>query len=269
MGRRRRKNRKGHDYEPTIQDQLESGTVMPKDRVAPAILKNFGFDDGESDTGDAFPGSELIDGVGQGPESVIDRAAQATPAMPLPSVPVPDVPDRPVVSSPPEQTININPKRLIPPDVNGAPEELLPLTAPVRQDQDRTQHLTWIVDSVNLRHVRNNGVLSVEIVVRATLSVARYMQVPVDGTETSTKEPALHITHLTREPIELYVPLWLFPPEQQKRPDTISVFNASQALVAIFANLAFDVVKAAPLPRSMAILPEWLRAEMARDMVRP
>jgi len=258
MGRRRRK-KNHYAYAPEARkNELESGTTVPMSKVPPEIKRNFPLDD-PTDGGDNFPGSEFIDGVGD----ALDTAK--VPELPLPSVAM----ATPGQQAPATETIDITHTRLPAPEPGHREEELVPVMsapAPAPAVGDRRQHLTWIVTGVSIQHRRDEvGKLTADVKVTAMLAVVRFQTVATDVTPSSTREPAMQVTKLMEAPVDLNVPLWLFTPDQQRRPDMISLHEATQALTGMFANLAFEMIRAAPMPRSMAAVPQWLRAEMARS----
>lgn len=243
--------------------ELEPGTIVPRDSVPDDVLANFQDADDETE-GDSFPGSEFIDGVGQH----LDQTPDARAALPLPVVRAQTNAGMP--SAPPE-TFDPTPARAeAPPEIQNELGEYVVESQPTapKQAQDGMRNfLTWIVTEVLLKTGRtSSGMLTSTMHVTAMLAAVRVAQVPVAGIagQAETKEPAMEVTNLFAAPVPITLPLWLFSPDKQRRPDTLSLADATSALVTMFSAMPFQMILPAPIPRALAALPKWYRAELAK-----
>lgn len=256
MPRRRKKDRQARFATDT---QLEPGDTVDSASVPKDILERFADDDESEQAVGAFPGSEFVNGAGQSLDTV--TAAPQT-GLPLPSVQA----DPPVAAADPTQNPLTEYRQVVPELRDLAAEDPITPQGPTKPQvavEGARNYLSWIVTEVRVSSARTgNGQLTAEIVCKASLHAIRTKQIPVDAPGQSTKEPAIDAARLTAEPVELRLPIWCLPEAKQRRPDTLSMAEATAVLNSMFASMAFEVIPPAPLPRAFLALPKWAQQEM-------
>ena len=136
-----------------------------------------------------------------------------------------------------------------------------PITIPNVVNDKRT-HLTWIVNNVEIRLVAEGAYPRPEVRLKAILCACMYELMPVE--EKGRREPVLTVQRLFADPVDLALPLWLFPPELVANPNLITLERAEKALAQLFTSFPTEIIKPAPPPAAKERIPDWLIKEMAK-----
>ena len=136
-----------------------------------------------------------------------------------------------------------------------------PITTPNVVNDKRT-HLTWIVNNVEIRLVAEGEYPRPEVRLKAILCACMYELMPVE--EKGRREPVLTVQRLFADPVDLALPLWLFPPELVNNPNLITLERAEKALAQLFTSFPTEIIKPAPPPAAKERVPDWLIKEMMK-----
>ena len=136
-----------------------------------------------------------------------------------------------------------------------------PITVP-NVVNDKRVHLTWIVNDVSIRYINENDMPRPEICLKAILCACTYELVPIE--EKGRREPILGVQRLFNDPVDMVLPLWLFPPELLANPNLITLERAEKALAQLFTSFPTEIIKPAPPPAAKERIPDWLLREMAK-----
>lgn len=251
MPRKNKHRSDGPDYPKIQKDVLESGTAIPISSIPEDLRKELHILDAMEAEEEALAKQEA------------DKVTQASQAAVNPPKPVeaPKTPAPPSFTAPEKEPFDVSWN----PIVGAAPNQgenfvsaaFMPAQKYMTSNPDERRFLSWVVTETRISTARDSvGRLTAVVAVKAMLMAVTVMQV---STPDKGKEPFLNNTHLIKEPVEILLPMWLFPPAKQRNPGAISLDEATSALIALFSGLPTEIIKPAPLPREIAALPQWLR----------